>query len=152
MLYLTPTFAIFNLMEELRKYSKYIVGKFEITDNGCWNWTGAKDNKGYGKIVKLLAHRVSYATFIGDIDNNKELDHLCRNTICINPKHLEAVTHRENILRSPTAACAVNARKTHCKNGHKYTLENTYNRIRKGRLPERDCLTCRKARNKARQK
>lgn len=41
----------------------------------------------------------------------------------------------------------INARKKYCKNGHKYTLKNTYHRKRKNRLPERDCITCRNKRN-----
>lgn len=63
------------------------------------------------------AHIVAYEAKNGKVPHGLELDHLCRNTSCINPDHLEAVTHRINILRGlgPTAE---NARKTHCFRGH----------------------------------
>ncbi len=65
----------------------------------------------------MKAHRWIYQYMVGEIPEGWTIDHLCRNTSCVNPDHLEAVTHKENVLRGfgPTA---LNARKTHCKNGH----------------------------------
>jgi len=74
-----------------------------------------------------------------------EIDHLCRVRCCVNPDHLEAVTHRENILRGNTFA-AVNAAKTHCPKGHEYTPENT--RIHTG--GRRQCIACSRAYDRAR--
>jgi hypothetical protein len=137
-------------------YGMNLVGKYKINENGCWIWQHSKQNQGYGvssfQGKKMLAHRLSYMERYGEIPNGKSLDHLCRVPACINPDHLEPVTHRENIMRSPSAAAALNARKTHCKNGHEYTPENTYTRQRKGRMPERDCITCRNKRNASRTK
>jgi hypothetical protein len=93
----------------------------------CWLWTG-RILEGYAKLWfdrrDHSAHRLSYEWFIGPVPDGLELDHLCRVPHCINPSHLEAVTHRLNVLRgeSPTA---VNARKTHCPAGHLYDLSNT---------------------------
>lgn len=53
----------------------------------------------------------------GEIPVDLQLDHLCRNPSCINPKHLEPVTPRVNTLRS-TSFSAVNANKTSCPYGH----------------------------------
>ena len=69
----------------------------------CWFWTGFKNKAGYGLIYinrKLTrAHRLSYEIYKGEIPKNLVLDHLCRVRHCVNPKHLEAVTSRENTLR-----------------------------------------------------
>ena len=94
----------------------------------CWEWT-ASLRRGYGQFSlngkQITAHRFSYELVNGKIPKELELDHLCRNHSCVNPDHLEAVTHRENILRGETLQ-AINARKTHCIQGHEFTPENTY--------------------------
>ena len=78
----------------------------------CWNWNGALNSQipgqMYGRIRvghyrKKLAHRWVYEKLKGPIPNGLELDHLCRNTMCVNPDHLEPVTGTENIRRSKVA-------------------------------------------------
>jgi hypothetical protein len=90
-------------------------------ETGCWNWRRYKDKDGYGNIrlnTKLLrAHRASYEAFVGPILPGLTIDHLCRNTSCVNPQHLEPVTRHENLMRS-NAPAAINAAKTHCLKGH----------------------------------
>ena len=98
-------------------------------DQGCWEWLGYHDANGYGKFAVRgfgrYAHRLIYELLTGPIPEGLELDHLCRNPRCIRPDHLEAVTHRENLMRGVGPA-AQNARKTHCVNGHEFTPENIY--------------------------
>ena len=110
----------------------------------CWIWTGKKDKKGYGWIriggagtPKAPAHRVTYELTAGEIPSGLELDHLCRVHDCVNPTHLEPVTHQENMLRGETFAAA-NAQKTHCPKGHPYDEQNT--RVRSN--GKRSCRTC----------
>jgi hypothetical protein len=89
----------------------------------CWEWTGTK-SKGYGSFRAMGAHRYSYVIARGQIPRGLELDHLCRVKHCVNPSHLEAVTHAENIKRSPMLGTFEKS-KTHCAKGHPYSKENT---------------------------
>ena len=128
--------------------------KVEKTDT-CWIWIAALGGgHGYGMIRSpegrkmLLAHRVAYELLVGPIPPGLELDHLCRNRRCVNPEHLEPVTHRENILRGDSPP-AHQVKITHCPRGHEYTAGNTYWQGRK-----RSCLRCRRdrARRQSRRK
>lgn len=73
-------------------------------DTGCWEWQKVRNSKGYGKVVidgkNFQAHRKSYEHFVGPIPEGLEMDHLCSNPCCINPKHLEPVTQLENSNRA----------------------------------------------------
>ena len=71
--------------------------------NKCWLWKGAILKSGYG-IIRIMgkpqtAHRASYQLFVSKIPKNFQIDHLCCNRICVNPKHLEPVTGKENMKR-----------------------------------------------------
>jgi hypothetical protein len=91
--------------------------------SGCWLWTGPVNLQGYGCFGgRQAAHVHSYERTKGPVPEGLELDHLCRVPCCINPDHLEAVTRKENLHRSPIW----NGNKTHCSKGHEYTTENTY--------------------------
>ena len=100
------------------------------SDSECWRWRG-RFLRGYGRYGGSPAHRVAYEIAVGPIPVGLEIDHLCRTTQCVNPRHLEPVTHAENKRRRY-------ATYTECVNGHGYTTENTYTR------PDgtRDCRTC----------
>jgi hypothetical protein len=113
----------------------------------CWLWTGGTTPNGaYGvwhrranrKILTLLPHRTAYELMVGGISAGYTIDHKCRNTLCVNPAHLEPVPHIVNLLRGNTVN-AVNAAKTHCKHGHAFTVENTYIRPDNG---NRMCKMC----------
>lgn len=110
--------------------------------DACWPWRGAKTTKKYGKFSiggKIYqAHRISYLVFIGPVPDGLVIDHLCRNRSCINPRHMEAVSSRENTLRGYGPA-GLNSKKTHCPQGHPYSDENTRILPRKG---GRRCKAC----------
>ena len=109
-------------------------------NTGCWLWFGAMREDGYGKMLlrsrQTRPHIIAYEVFVGPVPQGLVLDHLCRERSCCNPRHLEAVTPRVNILRGVSTS-ARNAAKTHCKHGHEFTPENT-RRVRGGR----HCVTC----------
>lgn len=115
---------------------------FSVTSSGCWQWDKCLTLKGYGRFSMLgngniEAHRISLL-FFKDIPLSTpglDADHLCRNRACVNPEHLELVPRSVNLLRG-NGACANNARRTHCKNGHP--------------LPDdRFCVPCRQKSNRA---
>lgn len=101
-------------------------------DSGCWLWVGARDPKNYGQYgigwKVWAAHRVAYEAAKGWIPAGLEIDHLCRNPPCVNPDHLEAVTHQENMRRGDAGRISgnLNRAKTHCPQGHPYDVINTY--------------------------
>lgn len=90
-------------------------------ESGCWLWDAADPSNGYGKFnlhgSVRYAHRVSYELLVEPIPAGLVLDHLCRVRHCVNPAHLEPVTHRVNILRG-TAPSAIKAHATTCDEGH----------------------------------
>jgi hypothetical protein len=107
----------------------------------CWICRGRTNGRGYAMITdggkSLLVHQVMYQRYRGEIPIGLEPDHTCRLTLCVNPDHLEPVTHRENILRG-TSPAALNAQKSHCPSGHAYDTENTRHTPGGGRI----CRAC----------
>lgn len=102
--------------------------KFSMNrETGCWDWTAAKQPTGYGQVWNgkrpEQAHRVFYRLFVCEIPDGCEIDHVCRNRGCVNPDHLRAVPHKEN-MRVSGALMGINARKTHCKRGHELAGRN----------------------------
>jgi hypothetical protein len=110
----------------------------------CWQWAGSVGANGYGrngfwfgKRYETYAHRIAFRLLTQT--EPKELDHLCRNRLCVNPDHLESVTRLVNSRRG-VSIFAQHARQTHCLNGHLLSGENVY-RYPDGR---RECRTCSK--------
>lgn len=111
--------------------------------NGCWLWNGQINQGGYGFITlnkkTVLAHRASYEFLKEEIPKGLVIDHLCKVRNCVNPDHLEAVTLVENTMRGD-CPWAINARKTHCSNGHEFSDKNT----KKDSRGNRRCIQCAK--------
>lgn len=135
-------------MDEITQLPRKLYTKIQVLDMGfsthCWVWVGAKHREGYGHFYvgrkSFLAHRVVWLAMRGEIPSALECDHLCRVRPCVNPAHIELVTHAENVARGD-APHAINARKTHCKRGHELSGDNLYESgLRRG---ARQCRKCR---------
>ena len=110
---------------------------------GCWVWLAGQDSSGYGLFWvgrNVKAHRFAFELAFGPIPNGRQLDHLCRQRLCVRVDHLEVVDQRTNILRGmgPTAH---NARKTECDRGHPFSGLNLIHRSDGGRR----CRACNRA-------
>lgn len=131
-------------LEKLKQKRELFFSKIDYGDfSRCWNWKAGFNSNGYGEFWNgfrsMPAHRYSFETFRGRVDDGLVLDHLCKNKNCVNPNHLEAVTTKENNIRGDGFA-GVNSRKTHCIRGHKLIKKNlcgTY--LKKG---IRKCKIC----------
>lgn len=97
-----------NKLRESAKPYRYMTAKEKIVFNtipndGCWIWQGTIHIEGYGKVrfdgKHVRAHRLSYIAYIGELDKDMVIDHLCENKSCVNPFHLEQVTIKENLRR-----------------------------------------------------
>lgn len=121
------------------KPAKCLEDRYSIEpDTGCWLWLGSKTSKGYGMYQRrgktMMAHRFTYELLVGPIPEGLEIDHLCRRRGCVNPKHLEPVTHSVNMLRHSKHDPRMLTDK--CKHGH--ILDGKRTRPTGGRW----CRTC----------
>jgi hypothetical protein len=116
---------------------------FRIKNDGCWDRIGRLSTGGYAVITVnghlFRSHRFLFEKIIGPIPDGLFIDHLCRNRACSNPLHLEPVTSRENTLRG-IGITSINAKKTHCKNGHLLSGKNLNEK--KAKMGGRACRIC----------
>lgn len=117
-----------------------------INENGCWSYQGSHNNKGGGYCQfsinnkSIYTHRFMFEYYYGELDSSLVIDHLCKNSRCVNPNHLEQVTQKQNCNRGLVGSNM--STKTHCPQGHEYTEENTYSYKSKQGLFSRHCRIC----------
>lgn len=137
-------------MSEFWKLEARLRHKIEIQPSGCWIWIASLDHNGYGRVRDTVnnstkfSHRFIYELLIGPIPSDLELDHLCRIPSCCNPKHLEPVTHTENVKRgkAPEITKKRHKEKTHCYQGHPLFGNNLYEYKGKDGYINRQCKIC----------
>jgi hypothetical protein len=121
----------------------------------CWKWTAGVSNSGRGVFSvntgrSTSAHIVAYELVKGSIPKGLELDHLCRTGICVNPEHLEPVTHLVNMLRSSLykggisktqRSLGFSIKRSQCKHGHPLSGKNLYVNPNTGKRSCRACMS-----------
>jgi hypothetical protein len=118
--------------------------KVELGAGGCWLWQTGLYPNGYAKFSingeAFYGHRVAWHLVHGS-PVPPTLDHLCRIRHCVNAaRHLEGVTQRENLHRSPITQATLRAAKTHCPKGHAYVGVNLYIEPKTGNRKCRACM------------
>jgi len=111
-------------------------------NSGCWLWVGSLARNGYGSFVHShkvhLAHRVSFALSGRPLDAGALVLHSCDNPLCVNPDHLRAGTHGDNMRDAANRKRFQKQQVTVCRRGHPLTGRRT---AANGR-PRRFCATC----------
>lgn len=145
--------TVYNLLPNTevtvaRSYGGEFDGKWtQNAISGCHVWCGTIQRGKYGHDYglyspgggrrRMLAHRFAYERAHGAIPEGGVIDHLCRNTRCVNPQHMEVVSIGENVRRGVPG----NTKVTHCPQGHPYAGENLYVKP----TGQRQCRRCRRA-------
>lgn len=116
--------------------------------SGCWLWLAARAVRGgYGQFrlgaSMLYAHVLAYRTLVGRIDDGLELDHRCRTRCCINPLHLEPVTHLMNVRRGSGRGGALWVSPARCRRGHSLIDDNDVYLEKTPTGTARKCRVCR---------
>lgn len=115
--------------------------KIEVDERGCWIWRAATNGACYPMFMGENAHRVAYRWFVEAIPPLYHVDHLCRNKVCVNPGHLEAVTHKVNAERASVFVLT-----GMCKRGHLATPESVGIMSQGKGKTSHYCLICRRQR------
>lgn len=123
--YIYPVPPILTRPQRGRFQGQSLWDRLFVTEDGCWQLE-SNSNEPYLRLSlkegRIMAHRLFYELFRESIPKGLQIDHLCRNTWCVNPDHLEPVTSQTNNLRGEGIP-AQNARKKKCLRGHNLPKE-----------------------------
>ncbi len=138
----------------MEQWREKFYAKTDLTPDGCRVWTGSANERGYGYFypamrVRFRAHRFAWMLERGPIPEDRIIDHLCRNRLCVNVEHLRLVTWRQNVMEADTSAARYAAR-TLCAYGHPLDGVQRHRRPNGTVKVVRRCLTCHRDRERGR--
>jgi len=126
------------------KWVSRLMGRVYPGENGCILTRGFHNADGYGQIYHRslgdFPHRVLMILLYGPIPDGKMVCHRCGNHGCVNPAHLYIGTMQQNARDTVAMGRHRESQKTHCKQGHEFTPENT--RMVGPRKTKRQCNEC----------
>lgn len=83
---------------DAKEFIRLVGEKATVDDSGCWIWPSIKDN--YPRCIignkDVAMHRAVLEAREGAPLGSQAAHHKCANSHCVNPDHLQPVTHREN--------------------------------------------------------
>jgi hypothetical protein len=93
-----------RFLGELRHMIEAAGAAAELGLGPCIEWAGWTDPAGYGAMIicrggrqyRVFVHRLSYALFVGELVAGMQVHHRCFNARCVNPNHLELMSHKQN--------------------------------------------------------
>ena len=110
---------------ETKPFLERFWDRVDKRENGCWEWTGGVTKRGYGTIGlknrKYKAHRLSYKIHFDEDISELQINHHCDNRICVNPDHIYAGSHQDNMddaterNRFPKGSDHTNAKLNECQ-------------------------------------
>lgn len=115
-------------------------------DGECWPWLAGRNKDGYGTFwldrPGVLATHVSLMLAGKPRPIGLIALHSCDSPSCVNPAHLRWGTRGENSREMSDKGRTLAQRKTHCRNGHEFTRENTRIDTASNGRPSRRCRKC----------
>lgn len=136
-----------------RRWFERLMKRTVYGDKGCFIWTGPLMVKGYimhcHRDFRASGHRIAYMLIHGvRLTKEQQVCHSCDERRCWNPAHLFIGSNQDNAKDMAAKRRHHNNRKTHCKQGHEFTPENTRINVDKYGDTHRTCIICDRARQR----
>ena len=138
--------SAYTVEEAREQILRKIMRRVRILENGCWEWTGSKNRKGYGQTnvcgEKWTVTRLMLTIHVRRLESQELACHKCDWPPCCNPDHLYIGDKHINAIDKVQAGTNHYNRKTHCPKGHSYAEHGYIHAGRGGATQWRSCKLC----------